>query len=201
MLIETFFPVPPVPVALVEQETSRQPRGVKVPHLITMHKATKAIFASNPKKAASMDGLTFKVWQELWPVVQTRVLALYQASYQLSYIPKSWKVAKIITLQKPGKLDYTKPKAFRPISLLLTISKGLEAVIAARLSYLAEEHSLLLKNHFGARPKCLVKQALVVLVERIYETWRGKRKVLLVSFNVWGVFNSVHSSALYRRLV
>ena len=61
MLIETFFPVPPVLVALVEQETSRQPTSVKVPRLITMHETTKAIFASNPKKAASMDGLTFKV--------------------------------------------------------------------------------------------------------------------------------------------
>ena len=53
--------------------------------------------------------------------------------------------------------------------MLLTISKRLEAIIATRLSYLAEEYSLLLKNHFGARPKRLAKQALNVLVERIYE--------------------------------
>ena len=75
----------------------------------------------------------------------------------------------MITLQKLGKPDYTKPKAFRPISLLLIISKGLEAVIAIRLSYLVEEYSLLLKNHFRARLKRLAKQALNVLVERIYE--------------------------------
>ena len=59
--METFFPVPPMPVALVEQETSRQPTNVKAPCLITMHEATKAIFASNPKKAAGIDRLTFKV--------------------------------------------------------------------------------------------------------------------------------------------
>jgi hypothetical protein len=75
----------------------------------------------------------------------------------------------VITLQKPGKPDYTKPKAFRPISLLLTISKGLEAVIAIRLSYLAEEYSLLLKNHFRARLKRLAEQAFNILVERIYK--------------------------------
>jgi hypothetical protein len=72
-------------------------------------------------------------------------------------------------LQKLGKKDYTILKAFRPISLLLTISKGLEAVIAIRLSYLAEEHSLLLKNHFGARLKRSTEQALNILVERIYK--------------------------------
>jgi len=53
--------------------------------------------------------------------------------------------------------------------LLPTISKGLEAVIAARLSYLAEEHGLLPENHFGARPKRSAEQALNVLIERIYE--------------------------------
>jgi hypothetical protein len=60
----------------------------------------------------------------------------------------------------------------------------LEAVIAARLSYLAKEYSLLLKNHFGARLKRSAKQALNVLVERIYEAWRGKRILSLVSFDV-----------------
>jgi hypothetical protein len=107
----------------------------------------------------------------------------------------------VITLRKPGKLDYTKPKAFRPISLLPTISKGLEAIIAARLSYIAKEHSLLPKNHFGARPKRSAEQALNVLIERIHEVWRGKRTLSLVLFDVQGAFNGVHSSVLYRRLV
>jgi hypothetical protein len=56
-------------------------------------------------------------------------------------------------LQKLGKKDYTILKAFRLILLLLTISKGLEAVIAIRLSYLVEEYSLLLKNYFRVRLK------------------------------------------------
>ena len=60
------------------------------------------------------------------------------------------------------------PKAFRLISLLPTISKGLEAVLAARLPYVTEKYSLLLINHFGARLRRLAEQALNVLVERIY---------------------------------
>jgi ribonuclease HI len=200
MLMDAFFPVPPMPETPDHQEPQRPPQSIKVPNQITMQEATKAIFASNPKKAAGVDGLSFKVWQELWPAIQTKVLALYQASYELAYTPKAWRVARIITLQKPGKKDYTIPKAFRPISLLPTISKGLEAVIAARLSYLAEEHSLLPKNHFGARPKRSAEQALNVLVERIYEAWRRKRTLSLVSFDVQGAFNGVHSSVLSRRL-
>ena len=60
------------------------------------------------------------------------------------------------------------PKAFRPILLLPTISKGLEAVVAARLLYIVEKYSLLLDNHFGVGPSRSAEQVLNVLVERIY---------------------------------
>jgi hypothetical protein len=46
----------------VPQVTSRQPRSIIVLYQITIQEATRAIFTSNPKKAARVDGLTFKVW-------------------------------------------------------------------------------------------------------------------------------------------
>lgn len=42
--------------------------------------------------------------------------------------------------------------AYRPISLLNTLGKLLEAVIARRLSYLAEKHGLLSDTLSGGRP-------------------------------------------------
>ena len=66
------------------------------------------------------------------------VLKLYQASLDLKYVSQRWRTAKIVVLRKPNKPDYSVPKAYGPISLLETISKRLEAVVARRLSYLAE---------------------------------------------------------------
>ena len=60
---------------------------------------------------------------------------------------------RIVTLRKLGKGDYIVLKAFRLISLLPMISKGLEAVITAYLSYIVEKYSLLLDNYFGVRPR------------------------------------------------
>jgi hypothetical protein len=54
------------------------------------------------------------------------------------------------------------------MSLLPTIGKGLEAAIAARLSFITETYSLLPSDHFGARPRRSAEQALNVLVEKIY---------------------------------
>jgi hypothetical protein len=115
-------------------------------------------------------------------------------------VPKEWKIAKIVTIRKPGKSDYTVPKAFRPISLLLTISKGLEAVVVARLSYLIEKFHLLPPNHFGGRPRRSAEHALNVLVKRIYQAQRKYKILTLVSFDVKGAFNGVHSEVLVKRL-
>jgi hypothetical protein len=106
-----------------------------------------------------------------------------------------------VTLRKLGKADYTVLKAFRPISLLPIISKGLEAVVAVYLSYITETYNLLPANHFGARPRRSAEQALNVLVERIYQVWRGGKILTLVSFDVKGAFNGVHSNMLEHRLV
>jgi hypothetical protein len=59
-------------------------------------------------------------------------------------------------------------KAFYLISLLPTISKGLEAVVIAYLLYIVEKYSLLLDNYFGIRPRRSVEQVLNVLVKKIY---------------------------------
>ena len=138
--------------------------------------------------------------RELWPVVGDHVLWLYNTSLELQHTPRQWKTARIVTLRKPGKADYTIPKAFRPISLLPTISKGLEAAVAARLSFITETYGLLPSNHFGARPRRSAEQALNVLVEKIYQAWRQGKVLSLVSFDVKGAFNGVHSDVLERRL-
>jgi hypothetical protein len=170
--------------------------------MATSHKerGREAIFKSNPDKAPGLEEIGFRVWRELWPVVGDHVLWLYNTSLELQHTPRQWKTARIVTLRKPGKADYTIPKAFRPISLLPTISKGFEAAIAARLSFITETYSLLPSNHFGARPRRSAEQALNVLVERIYQAWRQGKVLSLVSFDVKGACNGVHSDVLERRL-
>jgi hypothetical protein len=55
----------------------------------------------------------------------------------------------IISIRKPGKPDYSMLGAYHPISLLNTLGKLLEAVIAKRLSFHAETCGLLLDTQFS----------------------------------------------------
>ena len=149
-------------------------------------------------KAPGEDGLPAMVWKQLWPVVKDRVLHLFQTS--LRDIPSQWRNAKIIPLKKPGKSDYTLAKSWRPISLLSTLGKILEAVIAERLSYAVETFGLLPGNHFGARKRRSTEQALLLLQEQIYKAWRARKVLSLISFDVKGAYNGVFKDRLLQRL-
>jgi hypothetical protein len=93
-------------------------------------------------------------------VVKERVLHLFQTSLATGILPTQWKEARIIPLKKPQKGNYTIANAWRPISLLPSLGKILESVVAERISYLAETYGLLLANHFRARKQRSAEQAV-----------------------------------------
>ncbi|EKV16962.1 Transposon I factor, putative [Penicillium digitatum PHI26] len=103
-------------------------------------------------------------------------------------------------LKKPNKGDYTIAKAWRPISLLATLGKVLESVVAERISHAVETHGLLPTSHFGARKQRSAEQALLFLQEQIYAAWRGRRVLSLISFDVKGAYNGVCKERLIQRM-
>ena len=57
--------------------------------------------------------------------------------------PKIQKAAITLALRKPNKDDYTQVEVYRPITLLNSIGKVLELIIARELLQLAENNDLL----------------------------------------------------------
>ncbi|GCB25873.1 RNA-directed DNA polymerase from mobile element jockey [Aspergillus awamori] len=151
-------------------------------------------------KAPGEDGLPAIVWKMTWPTVKHRVLDLFQSSLEEGTLPIQWRHAKIIPLKKPNKENYTIAKAWRPISLLATLGKILESVVAERISHAVETYGLLPTSHFGARKQRSAEQALVLLQEQIYAAWRGRRVVSLISFDVKGAYNGVCKERLLQRM-
>ncbi|EAQ87075.1 hypothetical protein CHGG_08328 [Chaetomium globosum CBS 148.51] len=196
-LLTAFFP--PLS-ARIEDEGQRPQRApVHMPDL-TMEEIEQKVLSAKPWKAPGEDGLPAMVWRQLWPVVKDRVLHLFRTSLRDGDIPSQWRNAKIIPLKKPGKSEYTLAKSWRPISLLSTLGKILEAVIAERLSHAVETCGLLPANHFGARKRRSTEQALLLLQEHIYKAWRARKVLSLISFDVKGAYNGVFKDRLLQRL-
>lgn len=144
--MHSFFPPQPP----TNTPNNIQPAEVQLPwNPLTKEEIKCAFFSQKQGKAPGLDIIPFRVWRQLWPVVENHIVQLYTTSMELAYLLESWRIAKIIAMAKPNKKNKTLPNAYRPISLIPTISKGLEAVVANRMTYLAETYSLLPENHFG----------------------------------------------------
>ncbi len=149
----------------------------------------QAIFCAGSLKAPGVDWIPALVWQKTWSVTKHPIIQLFNLLMRQGKSLEAWKVATIIPLRKPQKGNYLDPEAFRLISLLPTLSKALESLVAQRISLLAEIYGLLPDNHFGARKRRSSVDALLVLQEKIFQAWRNKKVLSLVTFDVKGAFN------------
>lgn len=140
------------------------------------------------------------VWKKTWDHISATITKIFEASLRLGHHPRKWKIASIFVLRKPGKADYSEPGAYRPISLLNTLGKLLDSVIARRLSYYVENYRLLPETQFGGRPGRTTEQALLILTNAIHRAWLKNKVVTLVAFDLKGAFNGVKANVLDRCL-
>lgn len=193
---EAFFPK----MADAEEEAIEMPTEEIDWKPITELEIHRSLKAAKGTTAPGEDGIPTLVWKHLWNHLRAIITHLFTRSVDLGYYPKQWKRAKIVVLRKPGKPDYTVPGAYRPISLLNTLGKILEAVMARRLSFWAESHKLLPDTQFGGRPGRNTEQALLVLANEVDRAWLRSKVVTLIAFDLKGAFNGVNESSLDTRL-
>jgi len=94
-------------------------------------------------KAAGPNGINHFALQAALPYITKRTALLFQACLRTGYHPQPFRLINTVILYKPGKLDYTQAKAYRPIALLDTLGKALEKAVASRITGIAEAYNLL----------------------------------------------------------
>ncbi|CEL11943.1 Putative Reverse transcriptase [Aspergillus calidoustus] len=194
--LEAFFPKMADP-----EEDDTTPPPEEIPwHPITELEIHGSLKSAKGTTAPGEDGIITLVWKHLWPYLRTIITTIFAKSVELSHYPDQWKRARIIVLRKPGKPDYAVPGAYRPISLLNTLGKILEAVMARRLSFWAETWKLLPNTQFGGRPGRNTEQALLTLSNEIDRAWLRSKVVTLVAFDLKGAFNGANKLSLDARL-
>jgi hypothetical protein len=86
--------------------------------------------------APSMDEIPIAILQAAWPLISTRVLALFQQCLLYRYYPACFWTAILAIISKLNKTDLSSPQSYCPIALLSVLGKGLERLLAWKMLWL-----------------------------------------------------------------
>jgi hypothetical protein len=91
--------------------------------VINQSKIRRAINTFIPFKSAGADEIVPALLQQGMEHLSPHLCCIFRACLAYGYIPTAWRQVRVTFIPKPGKLDYTEAKAYRPISLSSFILK------------------------------------------------------------------------------
>ena len=112
--------------------------------------------------------------------------------------PESMKLAEVIPLYKGKCMDLV--ENYRPISLLITISKVLEKIIYTRVYNYIEKHKILFNSQYGFRSKHSCEQALIELRGELIQAKENKLKSAALFLDLSKAFNTLNHEVLLSKL-
>ena len=192
-----FFPIPPE-ADLGDISGFIYPESVPMPPITKVIESAIKHVPSN--KVPGPDDIPNRVLKTHLPELLEHLFHMFNASMSMGYCPRHFRQSTTVVLRKPKKPDYTLPKAYRPIALLSTIGKVLEAIIATRIAYVAEAHNLLPQSHMGGRRGVSTEHALHLMMERIHAAWNDRQVVTMFLLDVSGAFDNVSHPRLLHNL-
>lgn len=107
--------------------------------VITEQQVRAAFRSMGGMKAPGKDEIIVNAVKETMDILGERLKETYQVAINNGQHPERWKTAIAAIIPKPGKTDYTSPKSYRPVPLLNTIGKGLEKIVANKVTAAAEK--------------------------------------------------------------
>ncbi|RYC77063.1 hypothetical protein BFJ63_vAg20063, partial [Fusarium oxysporum f. sp. narcissi] len=174
-------------------------RSITFSNKISLDEAQHAtIHTGNTSPGA--DNTTVNLLKAAWHIIGTHVRRLFERCLTIGHHPKPFKEAEVVMIAKPGRRDLTSPRAWRPVSLLSCLGKGLERLIARRLAWAAVHYSVLHPQQAGALPKRSATDLVTALVHDIEEAFARKKVATLVTMDVQGAFDTVMRNRLVLRL-
>ncbi|SCO77346.1 uncharacterized protein FRV6_01558 [Fusarium oxysporum] len=155
---------------------------------------------SSSNTSPGSDNITVNLLKAVWHIIGTHIRRLFERCLRIGHHPKPFKEAEVVMIAKPGRRDLTSPRAWRPISLLSCLGKGLERLIARRLAWAAVHYSVLHPQQAGALPKRSATDLVTALVHNIKEAFARKKVTTLVTMDIQGAFDTVMRNRLVLRL-
>jgi ribonuclease HI len=152
------------------------------------------------KKSPGTDGLKPIVLKHLPKSLIFIIELIYKAMILLHYTPLEWCKARVVFIPKPGKPDYTSPKAFRPISLTNYLLKGVEKLTRWKMDEMLALHPIDSHQH-GFRKGYSTESAISNTVHTIEKRLLNNQYCLGVFLDIQSAFDSIQPSHIRTKLL
>lgn len=168
---------------------------------ITAESVRRAVNSFSPYKSPGPDKIYPACLQWGLEILLEWLIELYRAIFTFGYCPISWNKAIVLFLPKPGKPDYTNPRAFRPICLTSFLLKTLEKIcnefIEGQLLAARPIHP----TQHAYRSGKSTESALHSLIKEIENSLLNKEEALTVFMDIEGAFDRVEFRHINEALI
>ena len=146
------------------------------------------------------DGMTTLILRKKWPVLGSAISTLYQHCLNQGWHPTPFQDVLLVGIPKPEKRDWSSPRAYRLITLLSVLRKGLERLVARQMVWIAIKFKVLHSQQFGALSLRSITDLTAALVHDIEKTWARGLKASMLILNIQGAFDAVLPDCLIEQL-
>jgi len=145
-----------------------------------------ALYTHSVKKAPGPDKLSFGAIWLLCQGDKQRIVGMTKAAVCTERQLAVWRRASRLVIRKPCKDDYIKLTVYRSISLLSSMGKVVQKVVAELLSEVAERRGLLSDGQFGSRQWQAAMDAAAIIVDWAHAAWTNGHMtgVLLMDIDI-----------------
>lgn len=143
--------------------------------------------------APGPDGVPYGFLKTLGKPLHTYLAEIFNACLAIGHFPARHQVGLTVVLQKPNKApeELRTASGWRPITLLNTVGKLFEKILADRIALAAETHRLLPEGQMGNRRLRSTETAIVTIVETIRTAWARGGFAALLQLDIAGAFDNV----------
>ena len=150
------------------------------------------------KRSSSHDNIDNIMLKRLKEVLVEPLTLVFDASIKNGIFPMNMKTAEVVPLHKGGNRE--EKNNYRPISLLLTISKLLEKVVYKRVYTFLDSTNQLYNSQYGFSAKHSCSQAISELVGEVVKNTERNLTTCSIFIDLSKAFDTLEHSTVIKKL-
>ena len=150
------------------------------------------------KNSSGYDKISNNFLKKIKRSIINPLTIIFNKSITEGVFPDEMKLADVVSLHKGGSTEYL--NNYRPISLLLTISKLLEKIMYSRIYSFLDSKGLLFNSQFGFRSKHSCENAVEQLLSNVIKNNENSRYTIAVYLDLSKAFDTISHNMLLRKL-